>query len=292
MSSTTAPVPQARISEHVARLGEEHPPLSLGPVDRTVRDARAVAARFGGVIDYMARVELEVERNVLELLMLLPGVGETDRHFYQDVWGPQEVQHGLILDQLQVDLGMASATPDVAGVSGRVKVLSALAHLAPVQDVVRLMYYLTGAATERSAVMAYNTLDAGLTEMGEHAIARTIIAPIKRQEPGHLAFYSMSARAMVGAGELAPWQMRLARFLRSRSFGLVGVNSSAQLADAGGMIVATGVDADLRRYARDISRVEANLLWAHQRGMEVPGYVLAALRDAVEAYRARGVAAA
>ncbi len=139
MSTSTAPFTPARIAEHVDRLGEQHPPLPLGPVDRTVHDPRAVAARFGAVIDYMARVELEVERNVLELLLLLPGVGETDRRFYQDVWGPQEVQHGLILDRLQTDLGLAPAEPDVDGVSGRVRVLGALAHLAPVQDVVRLM---------------------------------------------------------------------------------------------------------------------------------------------------------
>ena len=25
--------------------------------------------------------------------------------FYRDVWGPQEIQHGLILDRLQEDLG-------------------------------------------------------------------------------------------------------------------------------------------------------------------------------------------
>ncbi len=139
--------------------------------------------------------------------------------------------------------------------------------------------------------MAYTVLGDGLAEMGERAIATTVIAPIKRQEPGHLAFYAMSARAMVAGGELAPWQLRLARFLRARSFGLVGVNRPSQRADAGAMMVAMGLDAELERYARDISRVEAELLWARRRGMEVPGYVLAALRDAVEAHRGRGVTA-
>ncbi len=276
-----------RIADHVARLGEEHPPLALGSVDRTVRDPRAVAARFGGVIDYMARVELEVERNVLELLLLLPHVDETNRSFYQDVWAPQELQHGLILDQLQRDLDLAPAEPGVDGVSGRVRVLGALAHLSPVHDVVRLLYYLTGAATERSAVLAYNAMNDGLGEMGEHAVSTTVVAPIKQQEPGHFAFYQMSATSMLQHGVLAPWQLHLARFLRSRSFGLVGAATPAHRADLGGVVVDLGLDTELETFARDVGRVEARLLWAHRQGVAVPGYVLAALREAVEAHRDR-----
>jgi hypothetical protein len=50
----------------------------------------------------MSRVELEVERNVLELNLLLPDPPPVDRHFYADVWLPQEIQHGLLLDRLQL----------------------------------------------------------------------------------------------------------------------------------------------------------------------------------------------
>lgn len=287
----TTLVTPARIAEHVASLGEKHPPLQLGPVDRTVLDPRAVARRFGHVIDYMARVELEVERNVLELLMLIPDASETDVTFYRDVWGPQEVQHGLILDRLQEDLGLSPAQPELTGVNGRIRVLAALCHLPAVQDVARLLYYLTGAATERSAVAAYAALGSGLVGMGEKAIASTIIAPIKRQEPGHFAFYQMSATAMVQAGELAPWQLRLARFLRSRAFGLVGVNEPSQRADYGHVMVTTGIADDMERHVRDIGRVEANLLWARDKGMEVPSYILASMREALELYRVRSALA-
>ena len=79
------PVTSQRILEHVQRLGEEHPPIELDSVDRGIRDPRAVAERYGHVIDYLARVELEVDRNVLELLVLLPDVSEVDRMFYADV---------------------------------------------------------------------------------------------------------------------------------------------------------------------------------------------------------------
>ena len=70
-----------------------------------------VARKFGHVIDYLARVELEVDRNVLELLVLLPDVDDTNKTFYADVWQPQEIQHGLILDRLQQDLGRTAAEP-------------------------------------------------------------------------------------------------------------------------------------------------------------------------------------
>ena len=36
----------------------------------------------------------------------------------------------------------------------------------------------------------------GLTDLGETAAVETIVAPIKRQEPGHHAFYAMSARGL------------------------------------------------------------------------------------------------
>jgi hypothetical protein len=266
---------------HVEQLAERHAPIPLDSVDRTVHDPTAVRERYGHVIDYLARVELEVDRNVLELLTLLPGVTDTDRTFFADVWQPQEIQHGLILDRLQQDLGMPAAVPDTTTLSGKVRVLGALSHLHPVHEVVRLLYYLTGAATEKSAVLAYNRLSAGMVELGETAVQRTVVGPIKRQEPGHFAYYQMSATSMVQHGVLAPWQLRLAGILRSRSFGVVGAGSRAQRAAFGGVMVSLGLDDDVDGYARDIAVVEARLLWSQQQGMRVPSYVLAALREAL-----------
>jgi hypothetical protein len=280
-------VTQQMIWDHVDRLGQEHPPIDLDTVDRHVVNPRAVRERYGDVIDYLSRVELEVDRNVLELLTLLPNVAEIDRHFFADVWQPQEIHHGLALDRLQQDIGMAPSNPDVTGILRSVRLLGTLAHLRPVQDIVRLLYFLTGAATERSAVLAYNRLTDGMVELGERAIAETIIAPIKRQEPGHFAYYRMSAMGMVQRGVLAPWQLRLAGFLRSKSFALVGVNNHEQRGDFGGLVVALGMEDDIEDYARDISRVERDLLWAAHQGMAVPPYVLNALRDALDQYRSR-----
>ena len=278
----------AKIAEHVQRLGENYPPIPLNSVDRTIRRPELVARRFGHVIDYLARVELEVDRNVLELLVLLPDVDDTNKTFYSQVWQPQEIQHGLILDRLQQDLGRPPASPQL-DVSFRIKILGALANLKPVQEIAKLLYFLTGASTERQAVLAYNQINAGLKEMGEAAISETIIAPIKQQEPGHFAFYNMSASAMIADRVLKPWQLFLARVLREKTYNLVGTNArTAYKADMGQVAAELGIDADLAGYAREIGRVEQRLLWAHRQGLSFPPYILKSLRESVELYAERG----
>jgi hypothetical protein len=245
-----------------------------------------VRQQFGSVVDYLARVELEVERNVLELLALLPDASETDRTFYADVWHPQETHHGLILDRLQQDLGRPPATPDTTTVSAKIRVLGALSHLRPVHEVTRLLYYLTGAATEKSAVLAYNRLSTGMRRLGERAVAHTIIDPIKHQEPGHFAYYALAARSMIQHKVLAPWQLHLTRVLRRSSFGLVGANDDRQKAQFGGLVHALGLADELPAYAHQISVVERELLWAQHEGMRVPPYVMGALHESLALHAA------
>lgn len=207
--------------------------------------------------------------------------------FYEDVWQPQEIQHGLIIDQLGQDIGMGPAEP-MLEVQSSMKILGALSHLPAIGEVTRLLYYLTGASTERQAVLAYNTLHKAMTELGEDAITHTIIAPIKQQEPGHFAFYQMSAREMIESGRLKPWQLWLARQIRSYSYGLVGTNGKKHYtADMGGVMEGLGFTDDLEGFAKDVGRFEAKLLWANRNGMEFPPYVLRALRDSLALYRAR-----
>jgi hypothetical protein len=280
-------ITQKKIAEHVQRLGELYPPISLDSVDRTIKRPWLVAKKFGHVIDYLARVELEVDRNVLELLVLLPDVDDTNKTFYADVWQPQEIRHGLILDRLQQDLGRAAATPHLE-VSFAIKILGALASLKPIQDIAKMLYFLTGASTERQAVLAYNKINRGMQELDERAISETIITPIKQQEPGHFAFYQMSATAMIQDKVLRPWQLFLTRVLRERSYHLVGTNQMDQYkADMGGVMVDLGLDDDLEGYAREVGRVENRLLWAHKQGMEFPPYILKALKESVDLYRER-----
>jgi hypothetical protein len=280
-------ITQKKIAEHVQRLGELYPPIPLDSVDRTIKRPWLVAKRFGHVIDYLARVELEVDRNVLELLVLLPEADETNKTFYADVWQPQEIQHGLILDRLQQDLGRTAAKPELE-LSLGIKILGALAHLKPIQDIAKLMYFLTGASTERQAVLAYNKINAGIRELGETAISETIITPIKQQEPGHFAFYQMSATAMIQDKVLKPWQLFLTRVMREKSYHLVGTNRMKRYqADMGRVMTDLGLDDNLEGYAREVGRVENRLLWAHKQGMEFPPYILKALKESVDLYRER-----
>jgi hypothetical protein len=275
----------SRLADHVDRLGEEHPPIPLDSVDYTMNDPGRLVDRFGSVLSYMSRVELEVERNVLELNILLPDPPEVDRRFYADVWLPQETHHGLILDRLQVLAGLEPSEPNLSDVSFKLKLLGALGRVRGVQDVSRMLYYLTGLATERSAVLAYNKLHAGLVELGERAVAATVVAPIKRQEPGHFAYYQIAARQLWT--QLGSWQRWLVRTLRKRTFGPVGVSSDQQLVEFGevvrALVTSTGDEAHLQHYARQVGRVEHELLWAHRRGLRVPDYVFKAFRRAAEA---------
>lgn len=281
-------VTTAMIMDHVRRMEDEHPPIRLDAVDRTINNPLVVRQKFAPVIDYLARVELEVDRNVLDLLTLLPGVSEVDRYFYQDVWQPQEIMHGVILDRLQVDLGLPPSEVFL-GIPVKMKLLGALAHIPAVQEIARFLYYLTGAATERQAVVAYNKLTRQLDELGETAISRTVIGAIKQQEPAHYAFYQMSATQMITDSVLAPWQLYVTQQLRTMSFALVGTNDVPRYErDLGAVIEALEIGDDLDKYAKDIGRLEAKLLWANRQGMEFPPYFLQALRHSVEMYREYG----
>ena len=284
MSTAYASSPGLRLAEHVARLAAEQPPIRLDSVDFSVRRPHEFESRFGHVLDYMARVELEVDRNVLELTTMLPDPPEIDRQFY-GVWQPQEIQHGLILDRLQVELGREPADADLESIGIKLKILGALAHIGPFQDVCRMLYYLTGMATERSAVLAYNLLHRGTLDMGEDAIANTVIGPIKRQEPGHYVFYQLSARGLWA--ELAGWQRWMVRLMRRASFAPVGANNLRQMADFGDVMATLGIDRETDDFAEQIIRVEKELLWARDRGLRVPDYVSRAFHEAVELARAR-----
>jgi hypothetical protein len=279
------PKTEVRLVEHVDRMAHDHPPIRLDSVDFTVSRPAEFESRFGHVLDYMARVELEVDRNVLELTTMLPDPPEIDRHFYADVWQPQEIQHGLILDRLQVELGREPAAADLDSVGVKLRILGALSHIGPVQDVCRMLYYLTGMATERSAVLAYNLLHRGTLEMGELAVAHTVIGQIKRQEPGHYAFYQLSARGLWE--QLSAWQRWMVRFMRRVSFAPVGANNARQKADFGEVLATLGIAESTDDFADQISRVERELLWARRRGLHVPDYVSRALREAVDLARDR-----
>ena len=275
---------EARLAEHVDRLGEEHPPIPVDSADYTMARPELLGERFGPVLNYMARVELEVERNVLELNLLLPDPPPVDKHFYADVWLPQEIHHGLLLDRLQAEAGLRQAEPDLTSMAFSYKLLGALGRWQVVQDVSRMLYYLTGVATEQSAILAYNRLYEGLLDLGEKAVATTVIAPIRRQEPGHFAYYKIAAQGLWS--EMAGWQKWLVRTLRRHTFEPVGAYTKKQWAEFGAVMHLLGITTEgetgLSRYAQQIGRFELELLWAMKQGLRVPTYVADSLRVAAK----------
>ena len=284
MPALDLPTTGTRLADHVAKLADQHPPIRLESVDFTVKRPEEFETRFGHVLDYMARVELEVDRNVLELTTMLPDPPEVDQQFYA-VWQPQEIQHGLILDRLQVELGREPTDADLDSIGLKLRILGALAHIGPFQDICRMLYYLTGMATERSAVLAYNLLHRGTIDMGETAIADSVVGQIKRQEPGHFVFYQLSARTLWA--ELAAWQRWMVRFMRKASYAPVGANNAQQKADFGDVMATLGITGGLDDFAVQVARVEQELLWERHRGLKVPDYVSRALHEAVELARDR-----
>jgi hypothetical protein len=53
-------------------------------------------------------------------------------------------------------------------------------------------------------------------------------------------------------------------------------------------MVGLEIDVELEKFAKDVGRLEAKLLWANRNGMEFPPYFLEALRQSVDMYREHG----
>ena len=210
-------------------------------------------------------------------------------YFYADVWHPQEIRHGQILDELQVRLGRdrrrrrprhrlgQDPRPRRAG--------------PPRPDPGRRAGCSTTSPARRPSAPRCSPTTCCTTGSPSSArppSAETIVAQIKRQEPAHHAFYTMSAR---GLNRAARALAALARTPPAHAvFAPVGANNPEQTADFGDLMMALGIDRDLERFATAVSRVEPELLGAAGKGLPVPEYVLRAFRDAVEAAQARRAA--
>ena len=145
--------------------------------------------------------------------------------------------------------------------SAKIKVLGALGRIDKLQDVTRMLYYLTGMATERSAVLAYNLLHDGVRELDETAVVRH----------HHRADPPPGARPLRLLQDVGPGSVGAARAVAALvrtptadqlSFAPVGVNNDEQRADFGDLMLTLGITDDLENFAETIARVERELLWA------------------------------
>lgn len=270
----------SRRAVQVARISDEHPPIDLASVDLTVHDPALIDKRFGCCLDFLARVEREVERNLLELRAILPDPDPLDVRFARDVWGPQEIAHGEVLTAVTGALGRPPVTADVSGVSAQLRVLGALGRWQPLQDVAQMLYYLTGLATERIAIVTYGRLSQELREAGEQGIAETAVDAIRRQEPGHFAYYRLSAEEL--AARLAPWQRRMVARIRRATVTPVGARTPGQRIEYGRTVLDLGLADSIDPVAAGIEALERRLLRDADEGLPLPGHVRRVLEDAVE----------
>ena len=65
---------------------------------------------LGPALDYFARIEREVERNVLELQVVLPRADDRTKRFVR-VWEVQELPHGWVFDRMQQEVGLPPSVP-------------------------------------------------------------------------------------------------------------------------------------------------------------------------------------
>ena len=70
--------------------------------------------------------------------------------------------------------------------------------------------------------------------------------------------------------------------MRTISFAPVGANSPQQLAQFGELMDTLRITPSLDDFARQVSIVEQELLWAGRQGLRVPAYVARAFREAVD----------
>ena len=169
-------ITDATLLAHVNKLGEDHPPIRMDSVDFTVNNPDVLRTRFAGVLDYLARVELEVERNVLELLTIMPNPSEADKVFYSDVWYDQEIAHGQILDELKRRIDLPEAEP-LLQVGFAVQALGALAKYKPPIIVVDFGTATTFCAITERAEYLGGTIAPGLKISSEALFEKTAKLP-------------------------------------------------------------------------------------------------------------------
>jgi hypothetical protein len=282
--STPAPPTTAHLTSQLDRM-EAEGVIDLATVDFDVRRPDLVRQRLAPTLDYFARVEREVERNLLEIAAFLPGAGEETQRFVR-IWAEQELPHGEIFETLKAHLGLPPSQPDLTTVSLPLRVTGRLSAIPGVSNVLLMLYHSMGAMHERLTAVGYDKLRDRLLEIGEHGFAHTAVTPIRKQESGHYAFYRNSALAL--RGRMAAWQLALARIIRIRTYEPIGVRTSltagADRATFGRTAVALlGGSRDMSDISVPVQRVAQDLLVGEKQGLRLPPFVAKALRRTVDA---------
>lgn len=257
--------------------------ISLDTVDFTVPDPRRVREELGPALDYFARIEREVERNVLELQVVLPNADARTTRFVA-VWESQELPHGWIFDRMQQEVGMPPARPELNDFSRTLKLAGVLSHVPGVHEALMFLYLSIGAMHERLTAVGYDKLRDRVLELGMPGFAHTAIRPIRVQESMHYAYYRNAA--VEQRDRLGAWQLQLARVVRRHTYVPVGATTPQRKADFGAASIALVGGQDIAPLAEPVQRVAQELLTHARDGLRLPPFVAASLRDCLDAHLA------
>jgi hypothetical protein len=261
---------------------EAEGPLDLRGVDYTVADPALLRERLAPALDYFSRVEREVERNVLELQVLLPDADDRTRRFIR-VWEEQELPHGWVFDRLQAELGLPPSEPNLDRLGLSLRVAGVLAHVPGVHDALMYFYLTMGAMHERLTATGYDLLRDRLLELGAAGFAHTAVAPIRGQESTHYAYYRNAA--LLQRQRLQGWQLHLVRVLHQVTYQPIGVQERRQRSHFGATALHLSRTDDMTAFAAPVQKVADQLLRRQGDGLRLPRFVVRAMRDCVEAYR-------
>jgi len=271
-------VEQMSLEARVGRL-EDDPPIALEAVDFTVVDPTALRRRFAEIFTYIATVEGAVPQNIADITTLLPDLGLLDRRFLV-VWKGHELAHSAIFDALRDQLGL----PERNGIDRPAPptrprrsfmAFGALARVTWLQDVFKLVYLARGAMNEHMTYDCYRYLGHHFGSFGEHALARTVTEPIRRQEAAHLGYYRLAATTH--RRTLSPAQVALAGRITVSTYALVG-SSPAGRAESGRVCTALAGD-HLDAVLDSVQDLADQLLGADDRPL--PPFVQRAMADSL-----------
>lgn len=259
------------------------PPIRLDDLDLTIQDVPRLRAALGPTFAYFSRVENEVAAE--PLMAMLPRLGAYERGYrsygseFLDVWVGHENAHGAVFDALQRHIGEAPIVYP-SPVLFHNRVAGALGKMSSALHAVFEMVYLArGAMHERSTLIGYDALKRVLGRIGERGLQETLVRPIRAQEVGHLAYYTVQAQHR--RAHLAPWQLAMARRISVLTYAPVGASAAHNRAPFGHVALAlSGEDLDLM--AVPVQAAAERLLNAPERPL-LPGFVKRALVRCVEA---------
>ena len=181
-------------------------------------------------------------------------------------------------DELQRRIGLTPLEPKIDTTVFN-KVGGVIGWLSPWSHAVLEMVYLTrGAMHERLTYRGYKLMEDRLTELGEKALANTIVIPILSQEAGHLGYYRLAANQI--KQYLSPRQLAVARWISLKTYAPVGAGGKSDRPHFGHVAYRLAGDK-LPAFAKPIQDLGAELLGDEEHKITLP-FVLSALMSCVD----------